>query len=113
MSKDIVDRLRGLYVQNGTNYVQEAADEIECLRLSLDNCRFALSDWLERTSWIDSDIRDGSLSAGYLGYHKADIMKAEIHRLREEIDNLRHKNSMMSGHDFDDFGSLINWDRSE
>jgi predicted nuclease with TOPRIM domain len=26
---DLTDRLRGLYVQNGTNYVQEAADEID------------------------------------------------------------------------------------
>lgn len=29
---DIVDRLISLYVQHGTNYVQEAADEIERLR---------------------------------------------------------------------------------
>jgi len=31
---DITDRLRGLYVQNGTNYVQEAADEIDRLRVT-------------------------------------------------------------------------------
>jgi hypothetical protein len=29
---DITERLRRLYVQDGTNYVQEAADLIECLR---------------------------------------------------------------------------------
>lgn len=29
---DLIERLRRLYVQNGTNYVQEAADEIERLR---------------------------------------------------------------------------------
>lgn len=28
---DLIERLRRLYVQNGTNYVQEAADEIERL----------------------------------------------------------------------------------
>jgi hypothetical protein len=32
---DLTDRLRGLYVANGTNYVQEAADEIERLRAEL------------------------------------------------------------------------------
>lgn len=32
---DIVERLRNLYVQDGTNYVQEAADGIERLRSSL------------------------------------------------------------------------------
>lgn len=29
---DLIERLRRLYVQNGTNYLQEAADEIERLR---------------------------------------------------------------------------------
>ncbi len=29
---DLIERLRRLYVQHGTNYVQEAADEIERLR---------------------------------------------------------------------------------
>jgi hypothetical protein len=29
---DITERLRRLYVQDGTNYVQEAADLIVCLR---------------------------------------------------------------------------------
>ena len=31
---DLTDRLRGLYVANGTNYVQEAADEIDRLRVT-------------------------------------------------------------------------------
>lgn len=31
---DLTDRLRGLYVTNGTNYVQEAADEIDKLRVT-------------------------------------------------------------------------------
>ena len=34
---DIVERLRRLYVQNGTNYVQEAADEIDRLRAERDD----------------------------------------------------------------------------
>ncbi len=32
---DLTDRLRGLYVANGTNYVQEAADEIDKLRVTV------------------------------------------------------------------------------
>lgn len=32
---DLIERLRRLYVQNGTNYVQEAADEIERLTAAL------------------------------------------------------------------------------
>ena len=37
---DIVERLRRLYVQNGTNYVQEAADEIERLRADAERYRW-------------------------------------------------------------------------
>ena len=37
---DIVERLRRLYVQNGTNYVQEAADEIERLRADAERYRY-------------------------------------------------------------------------
>jgi hypothetical protein len=33
---DITERLRRLYVQDGTNYVQEAADLIDKLRAELD-----------------------------------------------------------------------------
>ena len=41
---DITERLRSLYVQHGTNYVQEAAREIERLRARLE---------------IDGDMPDG------------------------------------------------------
>ncbi len=41
---DIVERLRRLYVQNGTNYVQEAADEIERLRAERDELRRQLAE---------------------------------------------------------------------
>ena len=36
---DITERLRSLYVQHGTNYVQEAAREIESLRAEVDAWR--------------------------------------------------------------------------
>lgn len=34
---DLIERLRRLYVQNGTNYLQEAADEIERLRAAVQH----------------------------------------------------------------------------
>ncbi len=40
---DITERLRRLYVQHGTDYVQEAADEIERLRAELAAWRSALA----------------------------------------------------------------------
>ena len=41
---DITERLRSLYVQHGTNYVQEAAREIENLRATLRSARSFIAD---------------------------------------------------------------------
>lgn len=51
------DRLRALYVENGTNYVQEAADEIDRLTAECERLREAL---VEARRWIgDGDLGDG------------------------------------------------------
>lgn len=39
--------------------------------------------WLEKTDWILDD-----LPAKYLGYHRADVMRMEIERLRNENEAL-------------------------
>lgn len=41
---DLCKRLRNLYVQNGTNYVQEAADRIEKLENGLKRVQKRLCD---------------------------------------------------------------------
>lgn len=47
---DIVDRLRSLYVQHGTNYVQEAADIIEALRTDNATLRAAIQTQAEEAA---------------------------------------------------------------
>ena len=43
---EITTRLRRLYVQDGTNYVQEAADELERLRLRVKALESAITESL-------------------------------------------------------------------
>jgi chorismate mutase len=59
--KDIVKRLRKLYVDNGTNYVQEAADLIETLRAKvaeLDKLAVAISRDCNDTANERNALRD-------------------------------------------------------
>lgn len=42
----------------------------------------AAREWLDKTEWVQEQIDSGHLSAKYLGKHRADIMRAEVDRLR-------------------------------
>jgi hypothetical protein len=55
---DITHRLRALYVQYGIDYVQEAAEEIQRLRIALDRydpegvkMREMVEDYIRSSSW--------------------------------------------------------------
>lgn len=55
---NLIERLRRLYVQNGTNYVQEAADEIERLR---ERLRIVADERDEHARWrakLADDLHD-------------------------------------------------------
>jgi predicted nucleic acid-binding Zn-ribbon protein len=56
---DLTHRLRGLYVANGTNYVQEAADEIDRLRVTnkmLMDDRAALRETQAKFGQVQHDL---------------------------------------------------------
>lgn len=55
--------------------------EVEQLQATVDRLESAYLAWQEKTDWVQRGISDGSLSAKYLGWHRADILKAEIGRL--------------------------------
>ena len=82
---DITERLRRLYVQHGTDYVQAAADEIERLRDALTRrsglyTRLAEVHEGAMKMW-ESDERECAM--------KAYEMAAELKGLREEVERLR------------------------
>lgn len=41
-----------------------------------------LYGWLDRTEWVQTESSTGNLPGSYLGMHRADVMRAEIERLR-------------------------------
>ena len=88
---DITERLRRLYVQDGTNYVQEAADLIVCLRAE----RKALVNDItaERDGWKSlAEQRAGQMKALVNDVHSchAGCTKAGCvtQRLREKVAHL-------------------------
>lgn len=71
------DRMGDLQVENGKLRAQ-----VEQLQATVDRLESAYLAWQEKTDWVQRGISDGSLSAKYLGWHRADILKAEIERLQ-------------------------------
>jgi phage shock protein A len=55
---DLIERLRRLYTQHGTNYVQEAADEIERLRIERDELRRQLAECSQMLARQAATIRE-------------------------------------------------------
>lgn len=54
-----------------------------------DNLKAAFTEWLDKTAWVQQEISAGKLPAHYLGQHRADIMSAEIERLRGEVERYK------------------------
>lgn len=44
-----------------------------------------LDDWLKQTEWVQDESSTGKLPVSYLGMHRADVMRAEIERMRGEL----------------------------
>ena len=87
---DLIERLRRLYVQNGTNYVQEAADEIERLTAAAQHeadCAEAYRAQVE-TMIRERDDRIGTHADGCADWGPAHYECAirERDELRKQID---------------------------
>jgi hypothetical protein len=48
----------------------------------------AAREWIDKTEWVQERIDSGHLPAKYLGKHRADIMRAEVDRLRATLARL-------------------------
>lgn len=85
-TKKLRDTRERFIFQGGSEYAIRLADEIE----RLTRFEQAYREWSEKSEWVQDEISAGTLPAKYLGYHRADIVHAEITRLRAENEAL-HK----------------------
>lgn len=92
---DLIERLRRLYVQNGTNYVQEAADEIERLtaELETERMRLAACGVVALANTEQSAAKEREMLPEYRSASLADVERAVDRemQLRAERDDLRRQ----------------------
>ena len=98
---DLTDRLRGLYVQNGTNYVQEAADEIDRLRVTvnmLQDDKAALRETQAKFGQVQHDLlsqidalREQLALAESVRASQVAGLTEGAERLRERVKALEHE----------------------
>lgn len=63
--------------------LQQRCRDLEAER---DSLKFALSEWFDKTEWVQQELSAGLLPAKYLGRHRADVMRPEVERLQAIVD---------------------------
>ena len=71
--------------------ISELLDRLEAAEKERDSYKFAFSEYSEKTEWVQRGINDGTVSAKYLGRHRADIMSDLLRAAEKERDALRAK----------------------
>jgi hypothetical protein len=116
---DLTDRLRNLYVQNGTNYVQEAADEIDRLRVTvkmLQDDRAALRETQAKFGQVQHDLLSQIDALREQLALAESVRAAQVAGLTEGLDALQRDtarwrtlvaNSSYIDYPANDFGALV------
>ena len=69
----------------------ELLDRLEAVEKERDSYKFAFSEYSEKTEWVQQGINDGTVSAKYLCWHRADVMSDLLRAAEKERDALRAK----------------------
>ena len=69
----------------------ELLDRLEAAERERDSYKFAFSEYSEKTEWVQQGINDGTVSAKYLGWHRADVVADLLNAAEKERDALRAK----------------------
>jgi hypothetical protein len=89
--------------------IEELLDRLEAAEKSRDDLLACLGEWLDKTKWVQQGSNEGTISAKYLGLHRADVMssllgEAEKERavdeqriadLMEELNRVGHENDAL------------------
>ena len=71
--------------------ISELLDRLEAAERERDSYKFAFSEYSEKTEWVQQGINDGTVSAKYLGWHRADVVADLLSAAEKERDALRAK----------------------
>ena len=71
--------------------IEELLDRLEAAEKSRDDLLAGLGEWLDKTKWVQQGVNEGTISAKYLGLHRADVMSSLLGEAEKERDALRAK----------------------
>ena len=60
-----------------------------------ESYKAAYNDWADKTEWVQQGFNEGTISAKYLGMHRADVMARLLDEAEKERDALRAKIEQM------------------
>ena len=67
--------------------IEELLDRLEAAEKSRDDLLACLGEWLDKTKWVQQGCNEGTISAKYLGLHRADVMARLLDEAEKERDN--------------------------
>jgi hypothetical protein len=73
--------------------ISELLDRLEAAEKERDSYKFAFIEYSEKTEWVQRGIDDGTVSAKYLGWHRADVMSDLLSAAEKERDNANQRYS--------------------
>lgn len=73
--------------------VLELLDRLEAAEKERDSYKFAFIEYSEKTEWVQRGVNDGTVSAKYLGRHRADVMSDLLSAAEKERDNANQRYS--------------------
>ena len=69
----------------------ELISRLEAAEKERDELLAGLDEWIDKTEWVQRGINEGTISAKYLGLHRADVMTSLLGEAEKERDALRAK----------------------
>ena len=67
------------------------AQRLEAAEKERDAYKAAYNEWVAKTEWVQRGINEGTISAKYLGLHRADVMTSLLGEAEKDRDALRAK----------------------
>ena len=82
--------VKGSQFESFANFViNSLLDRLEAVEKERNSYKAAYNEWLDKTELVQQGINAGTISAKYLGLHRADVMTNLLAEAEKERDDLR------------------------